>query len=103
MVSDRTADKIGFLKPRRKKGAGAVREVAAKTRPAPPSPPAASRNWKIRLALLLVPPILLAGALEAGLRVGGFGFSTDFFKPLTIDGRKFLVENDEFAFRVFPP
>lgn len=40
--------------------------------------------------------------VELLLRVVGYGYSTDFFKPLRIGGQEFLVENDSFGFRFFP-
>jgi tetratricopeptide (TPR) repeat protein len=54
------------------------------------------------VAVLLVPVLLLAGA-EAVLRLAGYGFSTHFFKRLRIGGEDFLVENDKFGLRFFPP
>jgi tetratricopeptide (TPR) repeat protein len=38
-----------------------------------------------------------------GLRWGGYGHSTRFFKPLTINGKQMLVENERFGLRFFPP
>ena len=38
-----------------------------------------------------------------GLRLAGYGYSTDFFKPLRIGEQNCLVENDHFGFRFFPP
>lgn len=37
------------------------------------------------------------------LRLCGYGYSTHFFKPLRIGGADFLVENDKFGLRFFPP
>ena len=54
------------------------------------------------LAATLVPLILLS-ALELGLRVVGYGYSTRLFLPLTIGGKEFLVPNEEFTHRFFPP
>jgi tetratricopeptide (TPR) repeat protein len=54
------------------------------------------------LAVLLVPVLLLGGA-ELVLRLAGCGYSTHFFKPLRIGGEDFLVENDKFGLRFFPP
>ena len=51
-------------------------------------------------ALLL--PVLALVVLEAGLRVGGYGDSTSFFKQRRIGDQDFLVENDAFGFRFFP-
>jgi tetratricopeptide (TPR) repeat protein len=57
--------------------------------------------WLFRCAALCLPLLLLAG-LEIGLRLGGYGFDPHFFKPLTIGGEDFLVENDDFSYRFFP-
>lgn len=46
---------------------------------------------------------LLLGALEIGLRLGGYGYSTWLFKPLRIGNEQFLVENPDFSLRFFPP
>lgn len=48
-------------------------------------------------------PVLLLGGAEAVLRLAGYGYSTHFFKPLRIGGEDFLVENDKFGLRFFPP
>jgi len=47
-------------------------------------------------------PILAAAVLEIALRLGGYGYATNFFKPWQIGGQAFLVENDAFGFRFFP-
>jgi tetratricopeptide (TPR) repeat protein len=54
------------------------------------------------VALLLVTVLPLCG-LEAILRMAGYGYSTSLFRPLRIGGEEFLVENDSFSFRFFPP
>jgi tetratricopeptide (TPR) repeat protein len=41
--------------------------------------------------------------LEVFLRVLGYGYSTSLFKPMRIGGEDYLVENDAFSFRFFPP
>ncbi|HWW01916.1 MAG TPA: tetratricopeptide repeat protein [Candidatus Acidoferrum sp.] len=63
----------------------------------------ASRKWVFRLAALVLVPLVLLAALELGLRVAGYGYPTSFFKPLRIGERDFLVENDKFGLRFFPP
>jgi tetratricopeptide (TPR) repeat protein len=52
--------------------------------------------------MVIVPLLLLCG-LELGLRLAGYGYSTSFFKPLRIDKEEYLVENDRFGWRFFPP
>ncbi len=41
--------------------------------------------------------------LEAALRLAGYGYSPAFFKPLQRGADRFLVENDRFGWRFFPP
>ncbi|HTL15753.1 MAG TPA: tetratricopeptide repeat protein [Patescibacteria group bacterium] len=52
---------------------------------------------------LVVLPVLLLGVLEGGLRLAGYGYATAFFKPLRIGNEDYLVENDKFGWRFFPP
>lgn len=47
-------------------------------------------------------PFILLALLETALRLGGYGFDPHLFKRMTIDGRDFLVQNDEFSFSFFP-
>jgi tetratricopeptide (TPR) repeat protein len=60
------------------------------------------RKWLFRLLTAIVIPLLTLAILEATLRLGGYGFSPEFFKPMRIGDQKFLVENDDFGFRFFP-
>jgi tetratricopeptide (TPR) repeat protein len=46
--------------------------------------------------------LLVLAGLEGALRLGGYGFSTSFFKKVTVGGQERLVENDEFGLRFFP-
>jgi len=46
--------------------------------------------------------VLALTVLEVALRLGGYGYSCGFFKPLRIGDQHFLVENDAFGFRFFP-
>jgi tetratricopeptide (TPR) repeat protein len=48
-------------------------------------------------------PLLVLAALELGLRVAGYGYSPRFFLPRKIDGQAFLVPNEKFSYRFFPP
>ncbi|WP_238710281.1 tetratricopeptide repeat protein [Oceanipulchritudo coccoides] len=52
--------------------------------------------------MLLIPALFL-GILELALRVAGFGYSTNFWVPSTIDGEEYLVPNTQFTYRFFPP
>ena len=60
------------------------------------------RKWLFRLLTAIIIPLLTLVILEVALRVGGYGFSPGFFKPMRIGDQKFLVENDDFGFRFFP-
>jgi tetratricopeptide (TPR) repeat protein len=54
------------------------------------------------LALVVIPVILLGG-IEAGLRLFGYGYDPGLFKKITIGHEQYFVNNDDFAFRFFPP
>ena len=60
------------------------------------------RKWLFRLAAAVGLPLLLLAGFELALRVGGYGYSTDFFKKTTIAGQDYFVENDQFSLRFFP-
>lgn len=47
-------------------------------------------------------PLLLLLALELALRVGGYGYATNFFKKTTVAGQEYFAENDQFGLRFFP-
>jgi len=47
--------------------------------------------------------MLMLGALEIALRLGGYGYRTTFFRPYRIGGEDFLVENEKVGLRFFPP
>ncbi|MEI9863396.1 MAG: tetratricopeptide repeat protein [Limisphaerales bacterium] len=61
------------------------------------------RKWLFRALAGIIIPLLVLGILEAALRLGGYGYSTNFFRPMQISGQEFLVQNDSFGFRFFPP
>ncbi len=61
------------------------------------------RKWLFRFVALLLPFLVLA-ILELGLRVAGYGYDTAFFKTeRDAAGKKFLINNDRFTSRFFPP
>jgi hypothetical protein len=60
------------------------------------------RKWLFRVLAGIIMPILTLAILEVALRLGGYGFSTGFFKPMRPGDRVWLVENDDFGFRFFP-
>jgi tetratricopeptide (TPR) repeat protein len=57
----------------------------------------------MRLTAAVLMPLLLIGSLEGILRISGYGYSTDFFVPSTVDGVDYLVPNERFVHRFFPP
>ena len=60
------------------------------------------RVWLFRIVALLL-PVLLLGLVEIGLRLAGYGYATSFFRKTRVGGREFLVNNDTFSLRFFPP
>ena len=48
-------------------------------------------------------PLLAFGGLEAALRLAGYGYRTAFFEKIRIGQREFLVNNESFSLRFFPP
>ena len=57
----------------------------------------------MRLAAATLVPLLVLVAAEVGLRWAGYGYPTRLFLPRTIDGTEFLVPNEMFTHRFFPP
>lgn len=61
------------------------------------------RRWLFRLAAVAL-PFLLLGVMEVALRWFGYGYDPRFFRETQhADGEKFLINNDAFTFRFFPP
>ena len=48
-------------------------------------------------------PLLVLGGIELGLRLGGYGYDTGFFRRIQINGHNFYVPNEKFSYRFFPP
>jgi tetratricopeptide (TPR) repeat protein len=61
------------------------------------------RRLLFRLAAMFLVPLLFVGATEAVLRLTGYGYATTFFKGVRIANEDYLVENDKFGWRYFPP
>lgn len=57
----------------------------------------------MRLAAMVIVPLLVLGGIELGLRLGGYGYDTGFFSQIQINGHKFYVPNEKFSYRFFPP
>jgi tetratricopeptide (TPR) repeat protein len=58
------------------------------------------RKWLFRLVAMVLAPVLFFILLEAGLRLGGYGYSTDFFVGPGADG--VYTSNMQFGWRFFP-
>jgi len=58
------------------------------------------RKWLFRLAVMIVSPLLFFTVLEAGLRVGGYGYPTTFLVGPDADG--IYTSNMQFGWRFFP-
>jgi tetratricopeptide (TPR) repeat protein len=87
------------LKRRLKKNKPAP-QLATPREPARPLP--ARRLWLFRVVALLL-PVLVLGLVELGLRLAGYGYPTSFFRQTQVAGQEFLVNNDSFTLRFFPP
>jgi tetratricopeptide (TPR) repeat protein len=48
-------------------------------------------------------PLLVFGGLEAALRLAGYGYRTSFFNKIRLSQQDFLVGNESFSLRFFPP
>jgi tetratricopeptide (TPR) repeat protein len=57
----------------------------------------------MRLFAMTFVPLIILGGVELGLRLAGYGYSTDFFSRIRIGGQDFCVPNGKFGFRFFPP
>jgi tetratricopeptide (TPR) repeat protein len=74
-----------------------------KTLAAPGRPPLSTgRKWLFRLVALALPLLALA-LVELGLRLADFGYDPAFFRTERAAGQKFLINNDRFTLRFFPP
>lgn len=61
------------------------------------------RLWGMRLAAMVLVPVLFLATVEGMLRVAGIGYRTDYWKPSTVGERTYLVPNFYFTYRFFPP
>jgi len=61
------------------------------------------RKWLFRIAALLVMPFLMLVVLEAALRLTGYGYPTRLFEKVRLKGRDYLLNNEKFSLRFFPP
>jgi tetratricopeptide (TPR) repeat protein len=58
------------------------------------------RTWLFRLVVMVVSPVLFLALLEAGLRLGGYGYPTTFL--LGPDANGICTSNRQFGWRFFP-
>lgn len=57
----------------------------------------------MRLFAMIFIPLFVLGGIELGLRLIGYGYDSDFFTRIGINGRAFYVPNEKFGSRFFPP
>jgi len=69
----------------------------------PAAPLSACRKWLFRCIALVVAPLLFLGFLEVVLRTAGCGYSTGLFENIRLGEREFLINNENFSMRFFPP
>jgi tetratricopeptide (TPR) repeat protein len=69
----------------------------------PTIPLSPRRKWLFRFIALVVMPLLLLGGLEIVLRLAGYGYPTGFFKKIRVGQKEFLINNENFSLRFFPP
>ena len=69
-------------------------------KPPPPGVQPARGRWLFRLTAMVVTPLLFFGLLEAGLRIGGYGYPTNFFVGPDANGA--YTPNTWFGWRFFP-
>jgi tetratricopeptide (TPR) repeat protein len=74
-----------------------------KSRAKTPQPTASRRKWLFRIVALVVIPLLALVALEAVLRLAGYGYPTGLFEKARLNGRDYLLNNEKFSLRFFPP
>ncbi|MEM9595363.1 MAG: tetratricopeptide repeat protein [Acidobacteriota bacterium] len=63
--------------------------------------PSPGRLWLFRILAAVLGPLMVLGVLEMGLRLSGYGYPTDFWRP--VPGRDAVVVNPAFGWRFFPP
>ena len=61
------------------------------------------RKWLFRLVALVFVPLMLLGGLELVLRLAGYGYSTGFFEKIHVGDQEYLINNESFSRRFFPP
>jgi tetratricopeptide (TPR) repeat protein len=59
--------------------------------------------WIFRCAGLVLVPVVCFSLLELGLRLAGFGQPTSFLVPFSLEGKRALMQNNQFGWRFFGP
>lgn len=57
--------------------------------------------WLFRIVTLLFSPLVFVGLLEAGLRLTGYGYPTDFLLRSRQNDREVFIPNNQFGWRFF--
>jgi tetratricopeptide (TPR) repeat protein len=60
------------------------------------------RFWASRLSVMVLVPLVLLVLIEAGLRIGGYGFNASPMISWDLNGRRATVDNFRFPWRFFP-
>ena len=60
------------------------------------------RLWLMRVFAMFFIPLFVLCSLELGLRLGGYGYDTHFFRRIQINGQNYYVPNETFSDRFFP-
>jgi tetratricopeptide (TPR) repeat protein len=79
-----------------------IRKSFVDRRPQAVKRSSAGRMWVFRILAMTVVPLFFLGSIEITLRLFGYGYQTNVFKPLQIGDKVFLVNNDDFSLRFFP-
>jgi len=82
------------------KGAPVSGKPPSQSRQLSASTPTRLQRWAFRLVAGIVIPALFFGLFEAGLRIGAYGYPTNFFRK--IEGRDGFTVNPRFVWRFFP-
>ena len=91
------------MKQRASKSKAGRKSAGQKSHGEPPATLTPRRKWLFRLLALVVLPLVLLVAVEIVLRLAGYGYPTGFFEKIRSDGKDFLVNNESFSRRFFPP
>ena len=92
-----------IVKHRPNKSKSGRKPEGRKSRSEPAAPVSPGRRRLFRFIALVVLPLLLLGGLEMVLRLAGYGYATGFFEKIRVGEKEFLVNNENFSMRFFPP